>query len=93
MANLTTTTNGSEARIVGREVCAAAGRLGPSFVIRAVHLQGRLLPRYADDRRATNTIRFWSGRGQAVVEKFDGFGTYIPTISHGGRQRDVPGVV
>jgi 2,4-dienoyl-CoA reductase-like NADH-dependent reductase (Old Yellow Enzyme family) len=54
-----------------------------------VHLKGRILPRYAMIDR-DNTIRFWSAVAKRV-EKFDGC-KYIIQLSHGGRQRDVPGV-
>jgi 2,4-dienoyl-CoA reductase-like NADH-dependent reductase (Old Yellow Enzyme family) len=80
--------SGNQARI-NWEVKFARGGVGAiisSFV--PVHLRGRILPNYAtidkDDR-----IPFWRAVGKAVHE-FDC--KFILQLSHGGRQRDVPGV-
>jgi 2,4-dienoyl-CoA reductase (NADPH2) len=80
---------GSDVRIRWEEKFArgGVGAIISSFV--PVHLKGRILPRYAmiDNDR---TIRFWSEVARRV-EKFDGC-KYIIQLSHGGRQRDIPGV-
>ena len=62
------------------------GAIISSFV--PVHLRGRILPNYAtiDTRRR---IPFWRQLGEAVHEHDC---KYIMQLSHGGRQRDVPGV-
>src|SRR5438067_10535223 len=80
--------SGNQARI-NWEVKFARGGVGAiisSFV--PVHPRGRILPNYAtidrDDR-----IPFWKALGQAV-HKYDC--KYILQLSHGGRQRDVPGI-
>jgi len=80
--------SGNQARI-NWEVKFAKGGVGAiisSFV--PVHLNGRILPNYAtvdtDDK-----IPFWKKLGQEV-HKFDC--KYIMQLSHGGRQRDVPGI-
>ena len=80
--------SGNQARI-NWEVKFARGGVGAiisSFV--PVHPRGRILPNYAtidrDDR-----IPFWKALGQAVHE-YDC--KYILQLSHGGRQRDVPGI-
>ena len=80
--------SGNQARI-NWEVKFAKGGVGAiisSFV--PVHLNGRILPNYAtvdsDDK-----IPFWRKLGQEV-HKFDC--KYIMQLSHGGRQRDVPGI-
>jgi 2,4-dienoyl-CoA reductase-like NADH-dependent reductase (Old Yellow Enzyme family) len=80
---------GSEARIRWEEKFArgGVGAIISSFV--PVHIKGRILPRYAMIDR-DNTIRFWSAVANRV-EKFDGC-KYIIQLSHGGRQRDIPGV-
>src|SRR5580765_429365 len=71
------------------EVKFARGGVGAiisSFV--PVHPRGRILPNYAtivsDDR-----IPFWRAVGRAVHEHDC---KYILQLSHGGRQRDVPGI-
>ena len=71
------------------EVKFARGGVGAivsSFV--PVHPRGRILPNYAtivsDDR-----IPFWRALGKAVHEHDC---KYILQLSHGGRQRDVPGI-
>jgi len=80
--------SGNQARI-NWEVKFAKGGVGAiisSFV--PVHLNGRILPNYAtvdtDDK-----IPFWKKLGQEV-HKYDC--KYIMQLSHGGRQRDVPGI-
>jgi 2,4-dienoyl-CoA reductase-like NADH-dependent reductase (Old Yellow Enzyme family) len=80
--------SGNQARI-NWEVKFAKGGVGAiisSFV--PVHINGRILPNYAtvdsDDK-----IPFWRKVGQEV-HKFDC--KYIMQLSHGGRQRDVPGI-
>jgi 2,4-dienoyl-CoA reductase-like NADH-dependent reductase (Old Yellow Enzyme family) len=80
--------SGNQARI-NWEVKFAKGGVGAiisSFV--PVHLNGRILPNYAtvdtDDK-----IPFWKKVGQEV-HKYDC--KYIMQLSHGGRQRDVPGI-
>ncbi len=79
---------GSEVRIRWEEKFArgGVGAIISSFV--PVRLDGRILPRYAlihDD----STIPFW----EALVKRVHAFGCkYIIQLSHGGRQRDVPGV-
>ncbi len=79
---------GSEVRIRWEEKFArgGVGAIISSFV--PVLLEGRILPRYAlihDD----STIPFWSAVAERV-HKWDC--KYILQLSHGGRQRDVPGV-
>src|SRR5882762_4481730 len=80
--------SGNQARI-NWEVKFARGGVGAiisSFV--PVQLRGRIMPNYAtidrDDR-----IPFWRAVGMAVHEYEC---KYILQLSHGGRQRDVPGV-
>jgi len=80
--------SGNQARI-NWEVKFAAGGVGgimSSFV--PVQIRGRIMPNYAtidtDDR-----IPFWRAVGRAVHE-YDC--KYILQLSHGGRQRDVPGI-
>jgi 2,4-dienoyl-CoA reductase-like NADH-dependent reductase (Old Yellow Enzyme family) len=80
--------SGNQARI-NWEVKFARGGVGAiisSFV--PVHINGRILPNYAtvdsDDK-----IPFWRKLGEEV-HKFDC--KYIMQLSHGGRQRDVPGI-
>jgi 2,4-dienoyl-CoA reductase-like NADH-dependent reductase (Old Yellow Enzyme family) len=80
--------SGNQARI-NWEVKFAKGGVGAiisSFV--PVHINGRILPNYAtvdsDDK-----IPFWKKVGEEV-HKFDC--RYIMQLSHGGRQRDVPGI-
>lgn len=78
---------GSEARIRWEEKFArgGVGAIISSFV--PVMYNGRILPRYAmihDD----STIKFWS----ALVKRVHAFDCrFIIQLSHGGRQRDVPG--
>jgi len=80
--------SGNQARI-NWEVKFAKGGVGAiisSFV--PVHLRGRIVPNYAmidDDSR----IPFWRKLGEAV--HVHGC-KYILQLSHGGRQRDVPGI-
>jgi 2,4-dienoyl-CoA reductase-like NADH-dependent reductase (Old Yellow Enzyme family) len=80
--------SGNQARI-NWEVKFAKGGVGAiisSFV--PVHINGRILPNYAtvdsDDK-----IPFWRKVGEEV-HKFDC--KFIMQLSHGGRQRDVPGI-
>jgi 2,4-dienoyl-CoA reductase (NADPH2) len=80
--------SGNQARI-NWEVKFAKGGVGTiisSFV--PVHINGRIMPNYAtidtDDR-----IPFWRKVGEAV-HRFDC--KYILQLSHGGRQRDIPGI-
>jgi 2,4-dienoyl-CoA reductase (NADPH2) len=80
--------SGNQARI-NWEVKFARGGVGAiisSFV--PVQIRGRIMPNYAtidtDDR-----IPFWRAVGKAV-HAFDC--KYILQLSHGGRQRDVPGI-
>ena len=80
--------SGNQARI-NWEVKFARGGVGAmmsSFV--PVQIRGRIMPNYAtidcDER-----IPFWRAVGKAVHE-YDC--KYILQLSHGGRQRDVPGV-
>jgi 2,4-dienoyl-CoA reductase (NADPH2) len=80
--------SGTQARI-NWEVKFAKGGVGAiisSFV--PVHIRGRIMPNYAtidtDDK-----VPFWRAVGKAVHE-YDC--KYILQLSHGGRQRDVPGI-
>jgi 2,4-dienoyl-CoA reductase (NADPH2) len=80
--------SGNQARI-NWEVKFAKGGVGgimSSFV--PVQIRGRIMPNYAtidtDER-----IPFWRKVGEAV-HQFDC--KYILQLSHGGRQRDVPGI-
>ncbi len=80
--------SGNQARI-NWEVKFAKGGVGAiisSFV--PVQIRGRIMPNYAtidtDER-----IPFWRAVGQAVHEHDCKF---ILQLSHGGRQRDVPGI-
>ena len=80
--------SGNQARI-NWEVKFAKGGVGAiisSFV--PVHPRGRIIPNYAtidhDER-----IPFWRAVGEAVHEHDCKF---IMQLSHGGRQRDVPGI-
>jgi 2,4-dienoyl-CoA reductase (NADPH2) len=80
--------SGNQARI-NWEVKFAKGGVGAiisSFV--PVHINGRIMPNYATidtDQR----IPFWRKVGEAV-HRFDC--KYILQLSHGGRQRDIPGI-
>ena len=80
--------SGNQARI-NWETKFARGGVGciiSSFV--SVHINGRILPNYAtvdsDDK-----IPFWRKLGEAVHAHDC---KYIMQLSHGGRQRDVPGI-
>jgi 2,4-dienoyl-CoA reductase-like NADH-dependent reductase (Old Yellow Enzyme family) len=80
--------SGTQARL-NWELKFAKGGVGgiiSSFV--PVHLRGRIMPNYAtidtDDK-----IPFWRAVGKAVHEHDC---RYILQLSHGGRQRDVPGI-
>lgn len=80
--------SGNQARI-NWEVKFARGGVGAiisSFV--PVHIRGRIMPNYATIDR-DERIPFWRALGKAVHE-FDC--RYILQLSHGGRQRDIPGV-
>ena len=80
--------SGSQARLNWEEKFArgGCGAIISSFV--PVHISGRILPNYAmidsDDK-----IHFWSEVGKRVHE----YGCkFIMQLSHGGRQRDIPGI-
>jgi 2,4-dienoyl-CoA reductase (NADPH2) len=80
--------SGTQTRI-NWEVKFARGGVGAiisSFV--PVHIRGRIMPNYAtidtDER-----VPFWRAVGKAVHEHDCRF---ILQLSHGGRQRDVPGI-
>jgi 2,4-dienoyl-CoA reductase-like NADH-dependent reductase (Old Yellow Enzyme family) len=79
---------GNQARI-NWELKFARGGVGAiisSFV--PVTLRGRIVPNYAtihDDK----TIPFWTALGKAVHAEGC---KYILQLSHGGRQRDIPGI-
>jgi 2,4-dienoyl-CoA reductase-like NADH-dependent reductase (Old Yellow Enzyme family) len=80
--------SGSQARINFEERFASGGvgALISSHV--PVHIRGRILPNYATidcDAR----IPFWRRLGEKI-HKYDC--AYILQLSHGGRQRDIPGV-
>lgn len=80
--------SGNQARI-NWEVKFAKGGVGAimsSFV--PVHIRGRIMPNYATIDR-DDKIPFWRKVGEAV-HQYDC--KYILQLSHGGRQRDVPGV-
>jgi 2,4-dienoyl-CoA reductase-like NADH-dependent reductase (Old Yellow Enzyme family) len=80
--------SGNQARI-NWEVKFAKGGVGciiSSFV--SVHINGRILPNYATVD-ADDKIPFWRKVGEEV-HKYDC--KYIMQLSHGGRQRDVPGI-
>ena len=80
--------SGNQARINWEEKFAkgGVGAIISSYV--PVHLRGRIMPNYAmidsDDK-----IPFWRKVGE-TVHKYDC--KYILQLSHGGRQRDIPGV-
>jgi 2,4-dienoyl-CoA reductase-like NADH-dependent reductase (Old Yellow Enzyme family) len=79
---------GTQARVNWEESFArgGAGAIISSFV--PIHIRGRILPNYAmvdsDDK-----IPFWRAVGEAVHRHDCKF---IMQLSHGGRQRDNPGV-
>jgi 2,4-dienoyl-CoA reductase (NADPH2) len=79
---------GNQARI-NWEMKFARGGVGAiisSFV--PVTLRGRIVPNYATIHR-DETIPFWTALGKAVhAEECK----YILQLSHGGRQRDIPGI-
>jgi 2,4-dienoyl-CoA reductase-like NADH-dependent reductase (Old Yellow Enzyme family) len=80
--------SGNQARINWEEKFArgGVGAIVSSFV--PVQLRGRIIPNYATiDRDAL--IPFWRKVGEAV-HRHDC--KYILQLSHGGRQRDIPGV-
>jgi 2,4-dienoyl-CoA reductase-like NADH-dependent reductase (Old Yellow Enzyme family) len=80
--------SGNQARI-NWEVKFARGGVGAvisSFV--PVQIRGRIMPNYATIDR-DERIPFWRALGQAV-HRFDC--RYILQLSHGGRQRDIPGI-
>jgi 2,4-dienoyl-CoA reductase-like NADH-dependent reductase (Old Yellow Enzyme family) len=80
--------SGTQARINWEESFAqgGVGAIISSFV--PVHIRGRILPNYAmidgDDK-----IPFWRAVGEAVHRRDCKF---IMQLSHGGRQRDNPGI-
>jgi 2,4-dienoyl-CoA reductase-like NADH-dependent reductase (Old Yellow Enzyme family) len=80
--------SGNQARI-NWEVKFARGGVGAiisSFV--PVQIHGRIMPNYATIDR-DERIPFWRAVGKAV-HAFDC--KYILQLSHGGRQRDIPGI-
>ena len=80
--------SGNQARI-NWEVKFARGGVGAiisSFV--PVQIRGRIMPNYATIEK-DERIPFWRKVGEAV-HAFDC--KYILQLSHGGRQRDVPGI-
>jgi 2,4-dienoyl-CoA reductase-like NADH-dependent reductase (Old Yellow Enzyme family) len=80
--------SGNQARI-NWEVKFAKGGVGgimSSFV--PVQIRGRIMPNYATID-ADDKIPFWRAVGKAVHE-YDC--KYILQLSHGGRQRDIPGI-
>jgi 2,4-dienoyl-CoA reductase-like NADH-dependent reductase (Old Yellow Enzyme family) len=80
--------SGNQARI-NWEVKFARGGVGAiisSFV--PVQIRGRIMPNYATIDR-DERVPFWRRLGEAV-HAFDC--KYIMQLSHGGRQRDVPGI-
>jgi 2,4-dienoyl-CoA reductase (NADPH2) len=80
--------SGNQARI-NWEVKFARGGVGAiisSFV--PVQIRGRIMPNYATIHR-DEMVPFWRTVGEAV-HKFDC--KYILQLSHGGRQRDIPGI-
>ena len=80
--------SGNQARI-NWEVKFAKGGVGAiisSFV--PVQIRGRIMPNYATIN-ADERIPFWRAVGNAVHEYEC---KYILQLSHGGRQRDVPGI-
>jgi 2,4-dienoyl-CoA reductase (NADPH2) len=80
--------SGNQARI-NWEVKFARGGVGAiisSFV--PVQIRGRIMPNYATIDREER-VPFWRRLGEAV-HAFDC--KYILQLSHGGRQRDVPGI-
>jgi 2,4-dienoyl-CoA reductase-like NADH-dependent reductase (Old Yellow Enzyme family) len=80
--------SGNQARI-NWEVKFAKGGVGAiisSFV--PVTLRGRIVPNYATIHR-DETIPFWRALGEAVHAHDC---RYILQLSHGGRQRDIPGI-
>jgi len=80
--------SGNQARI-NWEVKFARGGVGAiisSFV--PVQIRGRIMPNYATIDR-DERIPFWRRVGEAV-HAFDC--KYILQLSHGGRQRDIPGI-
>ena len=80
--------SGNQARI-NWETKFARGGVGAivsSFV--PVQIRGRIMPNYATVDR-DERIPFWKKVGEAVHQ----YGCkYIMQLSHGGRQRDVPGI-
>ncbi len=79
---------GSQARINFEERFARGG-VGAILSSHApVHIRGRILPNYATIDR-DERIPFWRRLGEKVHEHDC---VYILQLSHGGRQRDIPGV-
>jgi 2,4-dienoyl-CoA reductase (NADPH2) len=80
--------SGNQARINWETTFArgGAGAIISSFV--PVHIRGRILPNYATIDR-DERIPFWREVGASVHEHGCKF---ILQLSHGGRQRDIPGI-
>jgi len=80
--------SGTQSRINWEEKFArgGCGAIITSFV--PVHITGRILPNYAMIDH-DNKIPFWRAVGQKVHE-YDC--KFIMQLSHGGRQRDIPGI-
>jgi 2,4-dienoyl-CoA reductase (NADPH2) len=80
--------SGNQARINWEEKFArgGVGAIMSSYV--PVQLHGRIMPGYATIHR-DDEIPFWRAVGNAV-HKWDC--KYILQLSHGGRQRDIPGI-
>jgi 2,4-dienoyl-CoA reductase-like NADH-dependent reductase (Old Yellow Enzyme family) len=80
--------SGNQARINWEEKFArgGCGAIISSFV--PVQIRGRIMPNYATIDR-DERIPFWRKVGEAV-HRYDC--KYILQLSHGGRQRDVPGL-
>jgi 2,4-dienoyl-CoA reductase (NADPH2) len=80
--------SGTQARVNWEERFARGGVGGIISAHVPVHVRGRILPNYAhiDD---DDKIPFWRRVGERVHEHGCAF---ILQLSHGGRQRDIPGV-
>ena len=80
--------SGNQARINWEEKFARGGVGGIMSSYVPVQLHGRIMPGYATIHR-DDEIPFWRAVGKAV-HKWDC--KYILQLSHGGRQRDIPGI-